>query len=97
MYFANTGHDNFWELGKRLFTDPHMSPQLLEGGFIQFGGPYFYNYDPVCFDTNGASDEYRIVQLDHELILQFSELKVVEEISYSFIELLKMSIERPDA
>lgn len=97
MYFANTGQDNFWELGKRLFTDPHMSPQLLEGGFIQFGEPYFYNYDPVCFDTNGPSDEYPIVQLDHELILQFSELKVVKEISRSFIELLTMSIERPDA
>jgi hypothetical protein len=27
MFFANTGDDTFWELGKRLFNDPHMSRQ----------------------------------------------------------------------
>ena len=33
MFFANTGEDTFWELGKRLFQDKHMSPQLLEEKF----------------------------------------------------------------
>ena len=43
-FFANTGQDIFWELGIRLFKDPHMSPVLLQRGFIQIGNPHFYNY-----------------------------------------------------
>ncbi|HMK23065.1 MAG TPA: hypothetical protein VK466_12085, partial [Terriglobales bacterium] len=97
MYFANTGHDTFWELGTRLFADPHMSPFLLEAGFLQFGNPHFYNYDPVCFDTNGRTEEYRIVQLDHERILQKHGLNVVKPIARSFVEVLQKSIDRTDA
>lgn len=32
MFFANTGEDTFWELEKRLFKGPHMSPAAVEGG-----------------------------------------------------------------
>ena len=88
MFFANTGEDTFWELGKRLFQDKHMSPQLLEAGFLQIGNPFFYDYDPVCFDTKSARIEKRIVQLDHEAILQHSEMHVVKEIAPSFLELI---------
>jgi hypothetical protein len=92
MFFANTGQDTFWELSKRLFADPHMSAALLDAGFIQIGNPYFYNYDPICFDTNEAKNEYRIVQLDHEPILQFGKLNVIQEISPSFIDFLSQRV-----
>src|SRR5215467_11400844 len=79
MFFANTGEDTFWELGKRLFKDKHMSPYLLRAGFLQVGNPFFYNYDPVCFDLNSPRIEKRIVQLDHEAILQRREMKIIKE------------------
>src|SRR5262245_47373634 len=66
MLFANTGEENFWELSNRIFADRYMSSALLKRGFIQIGNPFFYNYDPVCFDaTEGHQRERRIVQLDH--------------------------------
>lgn len=88
MFFANTGEDTFWELGKRLFQDPHMSPHLLKAGFLQIGNPYFYNYDPVCFDGHDPRIEKRIVQLDHEEILQRGEMTIVKEIAPSFVDLM---------
>jgi len=30
MFFANTGEDTFWELGKRLFQDKRMSSHLMK-------------------------------------------------------------------
>jgi hypothetical protein len=92
MFFANTGEDTFWELGTRLFQDQHMSPQLLEAGFLQIGNPFFYNYDPVCFDGNSPSIEKRIVQLDHEAILQHGEMKVLKEIAPSFVDIVHASL-----
>jgi hypothetical protein len=37
MFFANTGEETFWELGKRLFQDKHMSTQRLEQVFSKSG------------------------------------------------------------
>jgi hypothetical protein len=92
MFFANTGEDTFWELGNRLFQDPHMSPHLLRAGFLQIGNPYFYNYDPVCFEGNSPRIEKRIVQLDHEEILQRGEMKIVKEIAPSFVDLVDAAL-----
>src|SRR5262249_19279474 len=92
MFFANTGEDRFWELGKRLFQDKHMSPHLLTAGFLQIGNPFFYNFDPVCFDTQSPRIEKRVVQLDHEAILQHSEIRVVKEIAPSFLELIDAAV-----
>jgi hypothetical protein len=89
MFFANTGEDKFWELGARLFLDPHMSPALLQAGFLQFGNPYFYNYDPVCFDCKGPGLEKRIVQIDHEEILCNDRIQIAREIAPSFPDLLR--------
>jgi len=92
MFFANTGVDTFWELGKRLFQDKHMSPHLLKAGFLQIGNPFFYNYDPVCFDCNSPRIEKRIVQLDHEAILQHGEMKVVKAIAPSFVDFVHAAL-----
>ena len=93
MFFANTGQKNHWELSERLFADRHMSPVLLERGFIQIGNPQFYNYDPVCFDSNGTKGEHPIVTLDHEEILQRRKISIVREISSSFVDFLVKHVE----
>jgi hypothetical protein len=92
MFFANTGEDTFWELGKRLFQDQHMSPHLLRAGFLQIGNPFFYNYDPVCFDGKSPRIEKRIVQLDHEAILQRGEMNIVKEIAPSFVHFVEAAL-----
>jgi hypothetical protein len=92
MFFANTGEDTFWEVGKRLFQDKHMSPQLLKAGFLQLVNPFFSNYDPVCFDSNSPSLEMRLVQLDHEAILQRGEIKIVKEVARSIIALIDAAL-----
>ena len=89
LFFANHCEETFWDLSRRLFSDPTMSPALLSAGFIQIGNPYFYNYDPVCFDCNLGAPEPRLVQLDHEAILCNSEIRIVREIAASFIDILK--------
>ncbi len=97
LLFGNTGHDTYWELSKRIFLDGFMSYFLLENGYIQIGNPYFYNYDPICFDTNTQIEkslEYPIVKIDHEEILSKSKLVVVEEISISFLKFVEDYLRR---
>jgi hypothetical protein len=86
--FANTGEDVRRELGRKLFLDPHMSSKLLHAGFIQIGNPFVSNYDPVCFDCSSPGPEKRIVQLDHEDILQRGEMHIVRDIARSFLALI---------
>lgn len=97
LLFGNTGEENFWELSKRIFADPHLSGTLLNAGFLQIGNPFFYNYDPVCFDTKKGKREYPIVQLDHESALQFGETKVIREIAPSFVDFLSTVVSNGDA
>jgi hypothetical protein len=92
MFLANTGEETFWELGTRLFKDKHMSPHLLRAGFLQIGNPFFYNYDPVCFEVNGPRIEKRIVQLDHEAILQHGEMQIIKEVAPSFVALVEAAV-----
>jgi hypothetical protein len=61
LFFANHREETHWELSRKLFLDPVMSPLLLGAGFIQVGNPFFYNYDPVCFDCNPGTEEPLLV------------------------------------
>jgi len=88
-FFANTGADVYWELDTKLFLDPNMSPHLLRAGFLQIGQWFIGHYDPICFDCNSRTVEYRIVQLDHEEILCNSRVTLVKEIAPSFPDLLR--------
>jgi hypothetical protein len=88
MFFANTGEDIEWELTKKVLGDKYLSPILLENGYLQFGNPCLYNYDPICFDASkNNGQECRIVRIDHEAILCNSEIAVVQEISSSFLKI----------
>ena len=92
LFFANHSEETFWDLSRRLFLDPTMSPALLSAGFLQIGNPYFYNYDPICFDCNPGVTEPRLVQLDHEAILCNREIHIIKEIAPSFVDLLRGAV-----
>jgi hypothetical protein len=71
-----------------------MSRELLSAGFVQIGRPDTAIYDPVCFDLNspGQNREYRIVQADHEQVLQWSRVKILREIWPSFLKMVESYI-----
>jgi len=66
-----------------------MSPVLLKEGYIQIGNPHEYNYDPICFAAMSSSGEPPLLQLDHEVTLQFGKIRAVKTVAPSFVHLLK--------
>jgi len=80
----------YFEFRKRLFQDPYMSPFLLRHGFIQFGKPADWSYDPVCFHLASRSKrECPIVRLDHEEILIRQRVRVTASIAPSLRKLFE--------
>lgn len=93
MLFANSGYQLFYELSDRIFKDKGIFPTLHKNGFLQFGLPHETNYDPVCFDMKRRSHaDAPIVQLDHEEILQWSRIRVVQEIAPSLALFMQRAI-----
>ncbi|HVO82497.1 MAG TPA: hypothetical protein VMT28_17340 [Terriglobales bacterium] len=93
MLFANSGHDLFYELSRKVFQDEGLFPTLHKHGYLQFGNPHEANYDPVCFAMQRRSrDDAPIIQLDHEEILIRSRIRVVKEIAASFTEFMQRAI-----
>jgi hypothetical protein len=94
MFFANTGHEVFYELSDRMFRDKPLSPMLLQNGYLQFGNPFECNYDPICFDMNRRHrEDAPIIQLDHEEILINNRISVTQEIAPSFQHFMQRAIE----
>lgn len=93
-FFANTPEGTaFHEFRARIFLDEHMSPKLLEQGFLQLGNPAGGGYDPVCFDMNRASEtDAPVAQLDHEEILCNDRIVIVHEVAASLSDLIKASL-----
>jgi hypothetical protein len=93
MRFANSGHQLFYELSDRTFEDKGIVPTLHKNGFLQFGLPHETNYDPVCFDMKRRNRaDAPIVQLDHEEILQWSRIRVIQEIAPSFTQFIQRAM-----
>lgn len=93
MLFANSGHQLFYELSDRTFKDKGIFPTLHKNGFLQFGLPHETNYDPVCFDMKRRNRaDAPVVQLDHEEILQWSRIRVVQEIAPSFAQFMQRAM-----
>jgi hypothetical protein len=93
---ANPPSDGLGGLSKEIFRDKGLSEVLLENGFIQFGRGSGSSYDPVCFDTSMRlpNGEPAVVRLDHEQILCYGRIKVVERLAPSFRELNEDTIDQ---
>jgi len=92
---ANPPGDDFSGILSEIFNDKYLSSVSLKGGYIQFAFAPSYNYDPVCFDTNGKkADHWPIVQLDHEEILIRSRLRKKRVLAENFRELVLKTISK---
>ena len=60
-------------------------------GFVQFGNPFQYNYDPVCFDVNirTPDNEFSVVRVDHEDVLCERRNWKVSMVATSFLTLIR--------
>lgn len=69
---------------------------LVPSGYLQFGKGPDMDYDPVCFDLNRRrhSGDCPIVKIDHEGILSFNKISIVEELAKSFRDLVECTIDR---
>ena len=78
-------------------TNRDMSKELGSGGYVQIGRPDTGHYDPVCFDLNQPRQnrEWRIVLADHEQILQWSRIKILQELWPSFRNLVEHYLSLP--
>lgn len=93
--FANTGSGTTFEFKDMLSRDKHMSPFLLQNGFIHVGSPVEYNYDPICFDTNQKRQnrEYPLVHINHEGVLCHSRIMVRKCVASSFCAFVRDFVE----
>jgi hypothetical protein len=79
-----------------IMADKALWENLVPAGYVQFGQGPDVDYDPVCFDIKSRTKngDYRIVKIDHEQILCYDRVKVVAELSPSFEQLVRQTIER---
>jgi hypothetical protein len=86
MLLGNNDRGELFDLPQAIFRDKAIFEATSKAGLVQFGRPYWYNYDPACFDTRRrtSAGEYPIVQIDHEEILCHDRIKVVGDLFPSF-------------
>lgn len=76
-------------------VDKILFSVLKRNGFVQFARATDGQiYDPICFDIRSRSitNDYPIVRLDHEEILQHERIKVVARVADHFDELLQQIV-----
>jgi hypothetical protein len=95
-FYANGGNSEPHGLRNAILKDRIIFTATSANGFLHFTRSADGSYDPICFDVrNRRSDkEYPVVRLDHEEILQFERIKIVEILYSSLAELMKAYAER---
>lgn len=96
QFFSNFGRKDREELKEAIFRDEIISQVTLKNGYIFFARPSDGSYDPICFNTRkrNKTDEFEIVRLDHEFILQYGEIKITNIVSSSLLAFMERYIER---
>jgi hypothetical protein len=89
--FANRGDNSRNDFSLAIFKDNLIFQTTVSNGFIQFAKPSDGSYDPICFDIRkrNKTGECQIVRLDHEMILQHDQVKVIEIFAESFTQVLE--------
>jgi hypothetical protein len=95
-FFANHGSADSVELINAIPKDKSIFKTTTANGFLQFARPATGSYDPICFDTQKRRNdkECPIVRLNHEEILQFDRIKIIEPLYPSLHEMMTEYIER---
>jgi hypothetical protein len=97
-FFGNSGTDDEDDLAIAAVRDPAIWHATSKAGFIQFARSPGVNYDLICFDMTirRKNRESPIVRIDHEAILIYDRVIVVEDLWPSFAELLESLLAEGD-
>jgi hypothetical protein len=87
--FGNLGDGSDDELAVASRVDPGLTA-ARDAGVLQIGRPDTGQYDLVCLDSRGRKNrqEYPLVLLDHEVLLQFNRISVMQIIDQSFLSFM---------
>jgi len=90
-FYSNHGNNMSDDLSTAIFQDQIIFKTTTANGFLPFARPADDSYDPLCFDIRNRRNnkEYQVVRLDHEAILQFERIKVVETLYPSLAEFME--------
>jgi hypothetical protein len=89
-FFANRDGQADDELVVAAFRDKYLWRPAFTQGFVHIGKSSTGSYDPICFDMRDQrpGQEYPLVRLNHEELLQKERIRIVEEIAESFLALI---------
>ena len=95
-FFSNHGYRESDDLCNAILRDPIIFKTTTVNGFLHFARSEDGSYDPVCFDIRAGkkSKEYPIVRLDHEAILQFERIKIVDTLCSSLLDFMEEYIQK---
>jgi hypothetical protein len=94
-FFANRGDQGYEELSQAIFRDSIIFEVTSSKGYLHFARPADGSYDPVCFDIrNRKNKEFPVVRLDHESILQFERINIVESLYPSLLDVILNYVNR---
>ena len=90
--FPNPPGEDLSEFLSSMQRDQSMFDFCLKNGFVLFGLGPDLRYDAVCFDVRKSAHgrKYPVVKLDHEQILCNSRIKILENLSKNFDDLVRL-------
>jgi hypothetical protein len=95
-FYSNHGDKTADDLTAEIFKDQIIFKTTTANGFLHFARPADGSYDPLCFDIRNRKNnkEYPVVRLDHESILQFQRIRIIETLYPSLAEFMEKYGER---
>jgi hypothetical protein len=85
LHYHNTGSDDLWALPIAIFRDKFIYELAITHRFIPIGQPGEVHYDRICLDLNRVKDgDCPLVQLDHEALLQFGRIQIIQDVYSSY-------------
>lgn len=94
-FYANRGDQEYEEFAQAIFRNSIIFEVTVSNGYLHFARPADGSYDPVCFDIRKRKNkEFPVVRLNHESILQFEQITVVETLYPTLLDFMLNYVDR---
>ncbi|MBP7863453.1 hypothetical protein KA183_17335 [bacterium] len=92
-FLPNPNEQDFSTFKRLLFRDEYLTDFCIEHGYLPFAEGPDVSYDRFCFDLNGAkTNDYPVVQIDHEEVLSCTRIGKPVKWADSFREFVDLTI-----
>lgn len=94
QFFPNPLEPDFSTFRRLLFRDKYLTDFCIEHGYLPFAEGPDVNYDRFCFNLNGPkSNDYPVVQIDHEEVLSCTRIGKPVKWADTFREFVDLTID----